>query len=112
MLYLQMHASMSVISLANYHLIQVESHHSMNVLSAVIRNKMVKRKKTDLETAKESLLLKVHTLGMAIRERNTVNAIQAVNEHVQTAIGMLEALKEDSDKILPVKRRSPRMQTL
>ena len=37
-----------------------------NVLSS-------KRKKTDLETAKESLLLKVHSLEMAIRECNTVN---------------------------------------
>ena len=69
-----------------------------NVLSS-------KRKKTDLETAKESLLLKVHSLEMAIRESNTVNALQAVNKHVQAAIAMLEALKEDSDKILPVKRK-------
>ena len=66
-----------------------------NVLSS-------KRKKTDLETAKESLLLKVHSLEMAIREWNTVTAIQAVNKHVQAAITMLEALK-DSDKILPIK---------
>ena len=42
-----------------------------------------KGKKTDLETAKESLLLKVHSLEMAIGECNTVNAIQAVNKHVQ-----------------------------
>ena len=41
-----------------------------------------KRKKTDLETAKASLLLKVHSLEMAIRDCNTVNAIQAVNKHV------------------------------
>ena len=40
---------------------------------------------------------------MAIRECNTVNAIQAVNKHVQAAITMLEALREDSDKILTVK---------
>ena len=59
-----------------------------------------KRKKTGLETAKESLLLKVHSLEMAIRECNTVTAIQPVNKHVQAAIAMLEALK-DSDKILP-----------
>ena len=70
-----------------------------NVLSS-------KRKKTDLETAKESLLLKVHSLEMAIRECNTVNAIQAVNKHVQAAIVMFEALK-DSDKILPIKKISP-----
>ena len=48
---------------------------------------------------------------MAIRESNTVNAIQAVNKHVQAAIAMLEAFKEDSDKILPVKR-SCRTQTV
>ena len=55
----------------------------------------LQKKKTDLETAKESLLLKVHSLELAIRECNTVNAIQAVNKHVQAAITMLEALKED-----------------
>ena len=42
---------------------------------------------------------------MAIRECNTVNAIQALNKHVQPAIAMLEALK-DSDKTLPVKKIS------
>ena len=65
------------------------------------------RKKTDLKTAKKSLLLKVHSLEMAIRECNIINAIQAVNKHVQAAITMLEALREDSDKILPVKKISP-----
>ena len=29
--------------LGKYHLVQVESHHSMNVMSVVIRNKMVER---------------------------------------------------------------------
>ena len=38
---LQMHAPMSIISLAKQHLVQVESHNNMNVLSVVIRNKMV-----------------------------------------------------------------------
>ena len=36
---LQMHTSTSVIFLAKYHLVQVESHHNMNILSVVIRNR-------------------------------------------------------------------------
>ena len=58
--------------------------------------------KSKPDDSKESLLLKVHSLEMAIRECNTVNAIQAVNKHVQAAIVMFEVLK-DSDKILPIK---------
>ena len=66
---------------------------------------------------KKSLLLKVHSLEMAIRECNTVNAIQALNKHVQPAIAMLEALKDSDNLSLSLTKhfllkRSRQMQTV
>ena len=62
--------------------------------------------------SKESLLLKVHSLEMAIRECNTVNAIQAVNKHVQAAITMPNANSERQTTFFSTKKRRQTPTTL